>query len=167
MSPHSVGRFDESTQREYTNKRRRSIYFIREFISMFGELIPVGGGDPIPLLKKRLRIGRREGCDVVLNFANVSGHHCLMEIDEGYWFVRDLSSKNGVRIDGKRIVAGIRRRVDPGVILSVAKHEFEVRYEPAELGAVGTPPQDDMIENMFGQSLLDRAGLTRRKTTEE
>ena len=37
---------------------------------MYGELVPLGGGDPIPLLKKRLRIGRREGCDIVLNFAN-------------------------------------------------------------------------------------------------
>ena len=27
---------------------------------MYGELIPVGGGDPIPLLKKGLLIGRRE-----------------------------------------------------------------------------------------------------------
>ena len=49
----------------------------------YGELIPIGGGDPIPLLKDRLRIGRREGCDIVLNFSNISGHHALMEIEEG------------------------------------------------------------------------------------
>ena len=35
---------------------------------MYGELVPVGGGDPIPMMKKRLRIGRREGCDIVLNY---------------------------------------------------------------------------------------------------
>lgn len=132
---------------------------------MYGELVPVGGGDPIPLLKKRLRVGRREGCDIVLNFSNISGHHCLLEVEEGYWFVRDLQSKNGVKLDGKRVMANVRRRVDPGVTLSIAKHEFNVSYDPSALGAVGTPPQDEQLDNLFGQSLLDRAGLTRRKET--
>jgi adenylate cyclase len=129
---------------------------------MYGSLIPVGGGDAIPLMKKRLRIGRREGCDVVLNFANVSGHHCLLEIEEGYWFVRDLRSRNGVKVDGKRILVGVRRRLDPGVELTIAKHKFTVEYEPTALGAYGTPPQDEQLDNFFGQSLLDRAGLKRR-----
>jgi adenylate cyclase len=132
---------------------------------MYGELVPVGGGDPIPLLKKRLRVGRREGCDIVLNFSNISGHHCLLEIEEGYWFVRDLQSKNGVKLDGKRVMANVRRRIDPGVTLSIAKHEFSVSYDPSALGAVGTPPQDEQLDNLFGTSLLDRAGLTRRKET--
>ena len=130
---------------------------------MYGELIPTGGGDPIPLMKKRLRIGRREGCDIILNFANISSHHALMEIEEGYWFIQDLNSKNGIKFDGKRIMPGVRRRLDPGTILSIAKHAYEVVYDPSELGAYGTPPQDEQIETMFTKSLLDRAGLTRRK----
>ncbi len=129
---------------------------------MYGELVPLGGGDPIPLLKKRLRIGRREGCDIVLNFSNISGHHAVLEIDEGYWFIKDLRSRNGVKVDGKRILQGLKKRVDPGVILSLAKHEFEVMYDPSELGADGTPPQDEQLDNLFGQSLLDRAGLQSR-----
>ena len=130
---------------------------------MYGELVPVGGGDPIPLLKKRLRVGRREGCDIVLNFANISGHHALLEIEEGYWFVRDLRSRNGVKVDGKRILAGLRRRLDPGIIVTFAKHQFEVSYDPSALGAYGTPPQDEQMDNFFAQSLLDRAGLKRRQ----
>lgn len=130
---------------------------------MFGELVPVGGGDPIPLLKKRLRIGRRDSCDIMLDFGNVSGHHCLMELEEGYWFVRDLRSRNGVKLAGKKIMPNIRRRVDPNVILTIAKHQYEVRYDPAELGAYGTPPQDDQLEDMFRESLLDRAGLKNDK----
>ncbi|MBX3416887.1 MAG: FHA domain-containing protein [Pirellulaceae bacterium] len=134
---------------------------------MYGELVPVGGGDPIPLHKKRLRIGRREGCDIVLNLANVSGHHCLMEIEEGYWFIRDLKSKNGIKLNNKKILPGVRRRVDPGSIISIAKNNFEVQYEPAALGAYGSPPQDELLDNLFGTSLLDRAGLSRRKAAEE
>ena len=35
---------------------------------MYGELIPLGGGDPIPLMKKMLSVGRRESNDIVLRF---------------------------------------------------------------------------------------------------
>ena len=135
---------------------------------MFGELIPVGGGDPIPLLKKTLRIGRRETCDVVLRFANVSGTHCILSVDEGYWFVRDLNSRNGVKVDGSRVYGDNRKRLDPGTVISVAKHKFTIEYSPGELGAVGPPPQDDdRPESMIGKPLLERAGLAHRKQQEK
>ena len=130
---------------------------------MFGELVPQGGGDPIPLLKKRLRIGRREGCDIILNFSNISGHHALMEIEEGYWFIKDLRSRNGLKVDGKKLLQGTKKRLDPGAKLSIAKHNYEVEYDPTELGAYGTPPQDEQLENLFSKSLLDRAGLKNEK----
>lgn len=134
---------------------------------MYGELVPVGGGDPIPMLHKKLRIGRREGCDIVLRFANVSSHHCLFEIEEGYWFVKDLKSRNGVKINGKKIIPGLKKRVDPGDTIAIAKHQYELSYEPHKLGAAGTPPQDEqVVESMLEQSLLERAGLKRRKEKE-
>lgn len=130
---------------------------------MYGELVPVGGGDPIPLLKKQLRVGRRESCDIVLRFANVSAHHALLTVDEGYWFVKDLGSRNGVKVNGIRITAQTRKRLDPGSTLSVAKHKYEVKYNPADLGAMGPPPSDDVPESFMNQSLLERAGLDRKK----
>ena len=69
---------------------------------MFGELLPLGGGDPIPLLKRDLMIGRRESCDIVLRFANVSAHHCQLSVQDGYWYVKDLGSKNGLKVNGVR-----------------------------------------------------------------
>ena len=129
---------------------------------MFGEMIPMGGGDPIPLVKKRLRVGRRDSCDIVLNYANISGNHCLLEIVEGYWFIKDLRSRNGIKVDGKRILTGVRKRINPDSVVSIAKHQFQFNYEPTELGAYGTPPQDEQMENFFSQSLLDRAGLNQR-----
>jgi len=128
---------------------------------MFGELVPLGGGDPIPLLKKRLRVGRRDSNDIMLDFGNVSGHHCLMEIEEGYWFIKDLRSRNGVKVGGKKLMPNFRKRIDPNVIVTIAKHQYELNYDPADLGAYGTPPQDDQIEEILNESLLERAGLKK------
>lgn len=126
----------------------------------YGMLVPVGGGDPIPLLKVRLILGRREGCDIVLNFSNISGQHCRMTLEQGYWFVKDLGSRNGTKVDGKSIV---RKRLDPKCRISFAKHEYKVEYEPQDLGAFGPPPpDDDHMEELMKSSLMDRAGLQRR-----
>ena len=127
---------------------------------MFGELTPLGGGDPIPLLKKVLLVGRRESCDVVLRFSNVSAYHCQLSVNGGYWYVRDLKSRNGVKVNGVRVT---EKRIDPGDTVSIAKHKYEVKYSPVELGAVGPPPPDITDGDLFGKSLLERAGLERQR----
>jgi adenylate cyclase len=126
---------------------------------MHGELIPLGGGDPIPLLKKNLLVGRRESCDIVLRFSNVSAHHCQLYCNGGYWYVKDLKSRNGVRVNDARVS---EKRIDPGDVLSIAKHRYDVRYSPFDLGAVGPPPVDEEATDMLKQSLLERAGLELR-----
>ena len=126
---------------------------------MFGQLIPQGGGDPIPLLKKELLVGRRESCDIVLRFSNVSAHHCQLFVSSGYWYVRDKNSRNGVKVNGLRVT--VEKRLDPGDTLAVAKHAYEVQYSPVDLGAVGPPPPDQAETDIFARSLLDRAGLKK------
>ncbi len=123
--------------------------------ALFGEMVPLGGGDLIPLIKKKLLIGRRESCDIVLRFSNVSAHHCELFVNGGYWYVRDLKSRNGTKINASLI---FEARVDPGDTVSISTHEYEFRYAPSELGAVGPPP-DDISSNVFSRSMLDRAGL--------
>jgi predicted component of type VI protein secretion system len=125
---------------------------------MYGELIPMGGGDPIPLLKRSLLVGRRESCDIVLRFSNVSAHHCQLTVTGGYWYVRDMKSRNGVKVNGVRV---IEKRLDPGDTLSIAKHNYQVKYSPIDLGAVGPPPPEIAEIDIFSKSLLERAGLTR------
>ena len=57
----------------------------------------------------------------------------------------------------------LRRRLDPGDSLSVAKHKYEVKYSPVDIGAIGPPPPDeDEVGQIMGASLLQRAGLQRR-----
>lgn len=126
---------------------------------MYGELIPVGGGDPIPLLKKILLVGRRESCDICLRFANVSAHHCRLFVESGYWYIKDLDSKNGVKVNAKRVK---QKRLDPGDTLSVSRHHYKIQYTPSELGALGPPPADEDFDDVMNKSLLSRAGLLRR-----
>lgn len=127
----------------------------------FGLLVPTGGGEDVPLKKDRILIGRRDNCDIVLRFPNVSGQHCRLSLESGYWFVKDLDSRNGTKVNGLR-VAG-QKRLDPGNILSVAKHQYEIRYNPESLGASGPPPSDDdNFESLMRTSLMDKAGLQRR-----
>ncbi|HZZ28305.1 MAG TPA: FHA domain-containing protein [Pirellulales bacterium] len=127
---------------------------------MLGELIPVGGGDDITLAKAELMIGRRESCDIVLRFPNVSAHHCQLNLIDGYWYVKDLGSRNGIKVNGTRYQ---EKRLDPGDKVSIAKHEYEIKYSPVELGAKGPPPAEDfnLPQQIFGKSLLERAGLAK------
>lgn len=131
-----------------------------EFAGQYGQLTPTGGGDPIPLLKERLTIGRRGEVDIKLSFPNVSSSHCRLTMESGYWFVKDLNSRNGVKVDDRSVR---RKRLDPGCVLSIAKHKYTVDYDPQLLGAFGPPPpDDDHVEEMLRSSLMDRAGLKRR-----
>jgi adenylate cyclase len=108
-------------------------------------------------LKKSLLVGRRESCDVCLRFANVSAHHCQLMVSGGYWFVKDLGSRNGIKVNNNRVTD---HRLDPGDIVSIAKHQYEIQYSPLDLGAVGPPPED-APQDIMSKSLLERAGLTR------
>jgi adenylate cyclase len=119
-----------------------------------GELIPCGGGMPIPLTKASLLVGRSPACDITLEFPMISAKHCQLEFKEGFWHVRDLGSSNGIRVDG---VYELAKYLKPGEILWIARHRYEISYTP--LG--DAPPPD---ENPFALSLLEKAGLARRGT---
>jgi adenylate cyclase len=124
---------------------------------MLGELNPCGGGDPIPLLKSKLLVGRRSSCDISLRFPNISSHHCELELINGYWFVRDLGSRNGIKVNGVRCES---KWLMPGDVLSVARHHYEVGYSPQG----DAPPPEE--EDPFALSLLEKAGLSGRKRDE-
>lgn len=125
-------------------------------ITMYGELLPVGGGDPIPLLKTVLTVGRRESADIVLRFPNVSGQHCELSLVDGSWVVKDLRSSNGTKVNGTRVT---EQRLQPGDRLSIAKHEFEISYTPSRTGAAPANEPTSAGENIFSRSLLETAGL--------
>lgn len=131
---------------------------------MYGELQPLGGGDPIPLLKKTLVIGRRESSDIVLRFPTVSGAHCELAVEDGIWTVKDLGSSNGTKVNGVRIS---EQHVKPGDTLSVAKHDFEFLYDPTDLGATPEARSRLVEPDVFSRSLLQASGLESRSQRQD
>jgi adenylate cyclase len=121
--------------------------------STLGHLVPCGGGDPIPLRGPKLVVGRHDVCDITLPIPTVSGRHCELEFANGYWYVRDLGSHNGVRVDGVRCETD---RLKPGCVLWIAGLRFQVVYSAPT--SVAEPPAKGPV---FAQSLLQAAGLER------
>jgi adenylate cyclase len=123
-----------------------------------GELIPQGGGDNIPLPRSPLVLGRRETCDVCLQFANVSGKHCELTFRDGLWILRDLDSKNGTKVNDVRLEPGMRKVVHTGDLVTIGKRTFKMEY--VETGRASDMDEyEDEVANIVGTSLLEKAGL--------
>jgi len=128
---------------------------------VLGEMIPCGGGDPIPLMKPKLLIGRKSRCDVTLPFPNVSSCHCELHLEDGYWRVRDVGSTNGIRVAGQPCNADW---LLPGDELSVANHRYTIRYQPPPDSA---PPIERTTGPQFAASLMSLAGVAESEEGEE
>jgi pSer/pThr/pTyr-binding forkhead associated (FHA) protein len=123
-----------------------------------GELVPVGGGDPVPLIQDVMTIGRREVCDIRLNFQNVSGIHAELSLKNGVWYIRDMQSTNGIKVNGERT---LRRPLRPGDQIGIANHKYTIQYQLPP----GSTLEDVFAEeeDVFGQSLMEKAGLEKPK----
>jgi adenylate cyclase len=120
-----------------------------------GELVPAGGGDTIPMIREILTVGRRESCDVCMRFPNISGLHCEFTFRNGYWYIRDLNSTNGVKVNGMRVQ---EKLLHPKDEISIGKRRYVIHYElPADRRAL----EEVVEEDIMSQSLLEKAGLER------
>lgn len=50
-----------------------------------------------------LIVGRRPDCDVVLSDITVSRSHAVLMLFGGQWFIHDRESRNGTRVNGRRV----------------------------------------------------------------
>jgi adenylate cyclase len=124
------------------------------------ELVPVSGGDNIPLIRDRLMIGRRESCDICLRFSNISKHHCELTYQDGYWTIHDLKSRNGVRVNGVPVQ---KKNLKPGDEIAIASHRYIIEYPRTTENTLNELMEDDIMD----QPLLEKAGLIRPRRQEE
>lgn len=123
-----------------------------------GELVPMGGGDTIPLTRSLLSLGRRRSCDIYLDFPNISSVHCELSYKDGYWYICDKNSTNGTKVNNLRVAT--RKLLIPGDEIGIAKRRYTIKY---------TMPSDKRLEDMMdddilGKPLLERAGLQKSKS---
>ncbi len=64
------------------------------------------GGQTIEVNQPNLIIGREEDCHVRPDSEFVSRHHCALLLDDYTLRIRDLGSKNGTFVNGRRIGTG-------------------------------------------------------------
>lgn len=62
-----------------------------------------GSHKSFPLPSSVTVIGRRHSCDLRIPLVSVSKKHCQLNSDNGVLKIRDLSSRNGTHLNGKRI----------------------------------------------------------------
>jgi adenylate cyclase len=128
---------------------------------VYAELVPVGGGDAIPLMNTPMTVGRRRSNNICLDYANVSGSHCEFSCDDGIWFVRDLGSQNGVKVNGEKILT--RKALKPSDKVTIAKsHLYSIEYK---LTAEAKAKLDELAgqeDDIYSMSLMEKAGLERK-----
>lgn len=83
-------------------------------------------GERYPVTKDRFIIGRgRQSSDLTIKDPNVSRQHAMVEYLNGYYYIVDMGSTNGVEYAGQRIQ---RRVVGEGDSFKVCDHELRFSY---------------------------------------
>lgn len=73
-------------------------------------------GKTFPLSEITILMGRREGCQIILNDTSVSRRHARLELHRGRYTVQDLGSTNGTRVNGVKITTKV---LEPGDVLTL------------------------------------------------
>ena len=79
-------------------------------------------------LKGDLSIGRTEGNDLVLNHPSVSRKHAKLEGRDGRWWIVDLKSTNGVKVNGNLVTEAA---VNPGDKILIGSVQLDVKAMPS------------------------------------
>jgi adenylate cyclase len=79
-------------------------------------------------LKDELSVGRTEGNDLILNHPSVSRKHAKFELRGDHWWVLDLKSTNGVKVNGNLVTEA---QVAAGDKLSIGSVLIDARALPS------------------------------------
>lgn len=106
---------------------------------MVAVLHPTGPGSQIVIDRAVVLVGRSADCDAVINFSSkISRMHCvLVQVDTEY-YIRDLGSMNGVRVNGQRVEKSAKLFQGAEVAIGDVIFQFHANVQPAPRVAVRT-----------------------------
>jgi pSer/pThr/pTyr-binding forkhead associated (FHA) protein len=108
-------------------------------------------GQLIPISKNKLIVGREEDCHLHLTSEYVSRHHCVLLLDEYTLRIRDLGSRNGTFVNGKRIGSG-ETILASGDVVTVG--DMIGRVDLGKPVAIDSPEVSEAPTTMSPRSLL-------------
>ena len=120
------------------------------------KLIVVGGarsGDEVHVSVPKFIIGRDRDCHLRCNSDVVSRHHCALIVEENYIAVIDFSSKNGIYVDGVRVLR--EQELHTGNLLSVGPLQFLVQLS-------GVPLDDRGVRGQTQENSVEKAQRIRQ-----
>ena len=105
---------------------------------MSAQLIPinVGSTPAIPVARPVLLIGRHLDCDFRIDIPQVSRRHCCLAMAYDRLVIRDLGSRNGVRVNG-RLVEEVQLR--PGDEVAIAHFIYRLEWNQPALPIPSRP----------------------------
>ncbi|MCC7350613.1 MAG: FHA domain-containing protein [Phycisphaerales bacterium] len=111
-----------------------------------------GGEMPIPLEQRVILIGRRPTCDISLIEESASTAHAVIYEYAGGRMIRDLGSRTGTFVNGRRVR---QQALEFGDQVRIG--ETDMRYMPAE----EQPAEVDELEHLVGTAPLGVEGTDR------
>jgi pSer/pThr/pTyr-binding forkhead associated (FHA) protein len=108
-------------------------------------------------------VGRRHSCDLCIPLMSVSRRHCQLNYDDGILKIRDLGSRNGTYLNGKRIKeaaiqAGNSIKIGPLTFLLQIDGQPQTFAEPAS-ASQSSSSQDAAMEDIVDEQLDTSAEL--------
>jgi hypothetical protein len=75
----------------------------------------------------RVTLGRGPSCDCLLPDDSVSRRHAELWQEAGHWYIRDLGSRNGTRVNGMRVLEPVEVRPGDRLALGDATYRLSSR----------------------------------------
>lgn len=117
----------------------------------------------VPLIRDEITIGRKEGNTIRLTERNVSRRHAKLVKSNGTVFIEDLTSYNGIKVNGDRIAG--RAPVNEGDRVQIGDYQLALKLDKAATasGNHSSPTQQTAPAAM--PSAAPASEMSEQKTT--